>query len=556
MAPTGSFTFVLHSHIPYCRKAGRWPHGEEWIHEAILDSYLPLLVALYRLADRGIPFKLTMSLTPVLAEQLADDTVMQHFEAFVEDKILRAERDVARFRFQGDERFEELARMYLGRYSELLGTFRDTFRRDLIGAFGRLQQEGYIEIVVSAATHGYLPLLARDSSVYAQLATGTRVYRRYFGIEPKAVWLPECGYRPAYWTGENQHVRAGLETFLAELGLGLFFAETHAIRGGMPVGKAVGDAVGLYGLIPRRYVVPAEPHREPRLRTTFRPYWVQTTEVAAVGRNERTGIQVWSAEHGYPGDFWYREFHKKDGQSGLQYWRITGAEVGLGDKEPYSPAGARWRVEEHSQHFVRLVVEELATFRAETGQHGLLAAMYDTELFGHWWFEGVDWIEKVLELMAGQPAIEIVRATDYIEAYPPEEVLALPESSWGQGGGHFTWLNVDTEWMWPMIHQAERRLEAVVDAFLDRKPAETALKQACRELLLLQASDWPFLITTGQAAEYAIERFEAHYDRFTTLVELLEAGAFEDASAKALEYYELDKVFPDLDPRDFQRREP
>jgi 1,4-alpha-glucan branching enzyme len=556
MGSLGSFTFVLHSHIPYCRRAGRWPHGEEWIHEAILDTYLPLLVALYRLAEEGVPFRLTISLTPVLAEQLKDSTVVQHFEVFAEDKILRAEKDIERFRARGDDRFEELARMYHSRYRELLAAFVGTFGRDLVAAFGRLQQEGYLELLTSAATHGYLPLLGRDSSIHGQLATGVRSYRRMLGVEPRSVWLPECGYRPAYWTSENEHVRPGLETFLAELGLRLFFVETHAIRGGTPVGKAMGDAVGPYGMIARRYVVPAQAFPEPTLRTTFRPYWVQSTEVAAIGRNERTGIQVWSAEHGYPGDFWYREFHKKDGVSGLQYWRVTGAEVGLGEKEPYSPAGARWRVEEHSQHFARLVVDELAAYNAETGDHGILAAVYDTELFGHWWYEGIDWMEKVLRVLASQQAVEMVTASQYLEAHPPVDVLALPESSWGQGGSHFTWMNADTAWMWPLVHGAERRLEALVDAVSEIDAAKPGLRQLCRELLLLQSSDWPFLITTGQAAEYAVERFQTHLDRFVLLASLLEAGEFERAALRADEIYELDKIFPDIDPEDFRRREP
>lgn len=556
MAPLGSFTFVLHSHIPYCRKAGRWPHGEEWIHEAILDTYLPLLVALYRLVDEGLRFRITLSLTPVLAEQLKDVTVIQHFETFAEDKIVRAERDVSRFHAKGDDRLEELARMYRQRYAELLDAFRGTFGRDVVGAFGRLQREGYAEILTSAATHGYLPLLGRDSSIHGQLATGIRSYRRLIGVDPRSVWLPECGYRPAYWTTENEHVRPGLEVFLAEHGLRLFFVETHAIRGGTPVGKAMGDAIGPYGMVARRYVVPAQTFPEPTLRSTFRPYWVQSPEVAAIGRNERTGIQVWSADHGYPGDFWYREFHKRDGISGLQYWRVTGADVGLGDKELYSPAGARWRVEEHSHHFTRLVVEELTAYNAETGDHGILAAIYDTELFGHWWYEGIDWLEKVLRNFADQRLVEVVTASEYLEAHPPIDVLALPESSWGQGGGNFTWLNADTEWMWPLIHGAERRLEGLVDSLSGIETAQPALKQLCRELLLMQSSDWPFLITTGQAAEYAIERFEAHLDRFSLLADLLEAQDLAAASEKAAELYELDKLFPDIEPEDFSRREP
>lgn len=557
----GAFTFVLHSHIPYCRRAGRWPHGEEWLHEAMAETYVPLLVELYNLHEEGVPIHLTLGITPVLAEQLADPLVLDHFDAYLQEKLQAAEGDIARFREKERDPLRlELARFYRDWYEGVQEAFRERFGRDLIGAFRRLQEAGVVELLTSAATHGYLPLLERDSSIYGQLAVGVATYQRHFGRAPRAVWLPECAYRPAFYADRpgGRYYKPGLEEFLLDLGLRLFFGETHTIEGGRPVGKATDEVVGPYGNIPRRYLVPLpEEYAEPTLRTTYLPYWVGLSEVAVIGRNNRTGMQVWSADWGYPGDADYREFHKKDGLSGLQYWRVTGPRLDLAHKDLYRPQWARYKVEQHAEHFSRLVEDLLCAFHAETGRFGICASNYDTELFGHWWFEGVAWLGAVLRRLARSEVVDLTTASAYLEAHPPEETLVLPEGSWGAGGTHFTWDNPDTHWMWDPIHEAERKMEEVVARY-PQAPEDQALvlTQAARELLLLQASDWPFLVTTGQAAAYAVERFQTHLDRFHRLADLALAGRLgPEAQALAREFFALDNVFPDLDYRVFQGRE-
>jgi 1,4-alpha-glucan branching enzyme len=552
----GAFTFVLHSHIPYCRRAGRWPHGEEWIHEAAVGCYLPLLSAFRTLAADGVAFRLTISMTPVLLEQLADGLVRAHLTEFIQEKLQRAVADVARFEATGDGRLA-VARFYVDHFQWLQRLYEDELGGDIVGEFRRLQDQGYLEVAASAATHGYLPLLSRDSSIAAQIGVGVQTYARHFGRRPRSFWLPECAYRPAY-VADDGHIRPGLETFLAEEGVHVFFAETHAIEGGRPVGKAMGDALGPYGEIRRRYAIPEVPYRPPTLRTTYLPYWVQTPRVAAIGRNNRTGLQVWSADHGYPGEFHYREFHKKDGISGLHYWAVSGARVDLADKGLYDPSAAQERVQGHADHFSHLIEDLISGFHHEHGRYGIISSAYDTELFGHWWFEGVDWIREVLRRLSASDRVALTTAGQFIEEHPPEDILSLPESSWGQAGNHFTWLNADTEWMWPLIHEAEVRMERL--AANNGAPASTArtiaLNQAGRELLLLQSSDWPFLVTTGQAADYAVSRFEDHLERFQRLVGLIEDGQDDAAAHLAAELYEIDKLFPDLTYDRFRSREP
>lgn len=550
MPRIGAFTFVLHSHLPYCRQAGRWPHGEEWLHEAAAETYIPLIDALYRLLDEGVPARLTLGLTPVLLEQLADDEVRANFLLYLDEKISAASSDIPRFERQGNAHLAYLAAFYHDFYQSVRHSFVGRYEGNLVSAFRRLQDAGLIEIVTSAATHGYLPLLDRDESINLQLRTAVQSYKRHFGRSPRAIWLPECAYRPGYLS-EDGRERPGLEVFLARHDLGLFFAETHLIEGGRPVGVAAGEAIGPYGMITRRYLVPFTEIQPEQPATTYLPYYVSQAEVAAIGRNNRTGLQVWSADWGYPGDFDYREFHKKDGVSGLQYWRVTGAGVDLGDKDLYHPDWAAGKVNAHADHFVRLVTDLLQGFHGETGEFGILAANYDTELFGHWWFEGIAWLESVLRHLARSELVELTTASDYLQAHPPKTVLHLPEGSWGAGGGHFTWDNTDTHWMWPIIHAAEAHMAAAVAANPSASgAARHVLDQAARELLLLQSSDWPFLVSTGQAAQYAIERFRSHVERFESLLASLEQGEPDRVLASSL--WERDKVFPEIDYRWYQ----
>lgn len=550
-AAAGAFTFVLHSHLPYCRRAGRWPHGEEWIHEAASETYLPLLDALRGLQRDRVPINLTFGMTPVLVEQLADSLVLENLVTFMQERRDNAIADVTRFRGSDEPEREGIAAWYVRRYERLLTLLQDELHGDIIGAFRALQDDGVIEVATSAATHGYLPLMSRDSTIRAQVGTGVRAYRRHFGREPRSFWLPECAYRPAYIAEgpAGPVTRPGIEAFLAEAGLRVFFVETHTIEGGRPVGKAAGDAVGPYAEVSRRWVIPLPPSSEPTSATTFHPYWVARPQVAALGRNNRTGMQVWSAQHGYPGEARYREFHKRDGVSGLHYWSVTGPDVDLGDKVLWNPEDAFAYVGQHAEHFSNLVRESLVEYRRHDPQGGIISAAFDTELFGHWWFEGIDWLAGVLRRLAAMGEVELTSAGRYVTERPPEVVLDLPESSWGEGGGHFVWDNAATRWMWPLIHAAEARIELLSERHAHATgPLRAVVDQAAREALLLQSSDWPFLITTGQAKDYAAERFENHVERFNELCALAESGQVGDAAAAvARRYWELDNVFPDID---------
>ena len=179
------------------------------------------------------------------------------------------------------------------------------------------------------------------------------------------------------------------------------------------------------------------------------------------------------------------------------------------------------------------------------------------QLFGHWWFEGADWIKHVLRQLAASDSVELTTASEIVDEHRPDRVLALPESSWGAGGGHFTWLNQDTEWMWPVIHEAESRMEQLVADYPDASGSRAdVLNQAARELLLLESSDWPFLVTTGQAKEYATQRFNEHVERFNSLAAMATADSLDVQQAEHLaNLQEADNPFADIDYPNFAARQ-
>ncbi len=488
------------------------------------------------LREAGVPYKLTLGLTPVLLEQLADADILRRFDEYLTDQERRAERDVGRFNELGDYALETLARGYLDHFQQLGHAFRRRFSHDLVGGFRDLVASGHVEVLTSAATHGYLPLLRRPTAIRSQLSTGTRSTRRLLGIEPSGVWLPECAYAP------------GLERYLEEARLTHFFIDAPLL-----VGRTVAATSRRFRLADGKrwesgggVAWPADPVTQylgPADILT--PYLVGSSRVAAIARHPRVSGQVWSAQHGYPGDAAYREFHRKDDVSGLRYWRVTDQRLDLGEKQLYEWDVARARTAVHAAHFVELVRDELAAHRRETERDGLLVAAFDLELFGHWWFEGVAWLGEALRGFAdGRPTTTSVAA--HLAASPPATAVTLHEGSWGKNNDHSTWLNERTATMWPELDGAAELLEDVVATPPGGRLAERAVAQAARELLLAQASDWEFLITTGQAEQYARERFRMHLLRFGRAVEIARRGRGDDEGELA-ELEESDNPFSDVD---------
>ena len=300
-----------------------------------------------------------------------------------------------------------------------------------------------------------------------------------------------------------------------------------------------------------RYLIPWTQANPNEGVTTVQAYKLESApELAVIGRDDRATTQVWGAINGYPRDVDYREPQRRFGLSDLPYWRITGDLVDPHDKDYYHPDWARYKMEQHAEHFAHMIGDMIRDYHDSTGNYGLISTHIDARLFGHWWFEGSRWLSMVLRHLADTETIDLVTTSTYLDAQPAQQTIELTEGSWGTGGGHFIWNNPVNDWIWPLIHDAEARMEALVAAADTPGDDEAALlAQAARELLLLQSADWPLMLTLHEDRAYALERFNDHLERFNTLADSLESGTPDRALADR--YWEIDHLFPDIDYRVF-----
>src|SRR6185503_2418392 len=231
-------------------------------------------------------------------------------------------------------------------------------------------------------------------------------------------------------------------------------------------------------------------------------------DVVAFVRDPECTRQVWSRHGGFPGDGGYLEFHKIRYPGGLKFWRVTHPQADLGLKEPYEPNTARARAWGHAAH-LHWVLRNRAQAPHDPGE-GVIVAPFDTELFGHWWFEGVDFVADLYRHLESQPNPVPRTASEHLAAGPPGAAIALAPGSWGANGDFSMWLNPATRWTWERLWALEQRFWNAAPGALADPAFGPVLAQAARELLLLQSSDWQFIISTGAAADYASQRFSGH----------------------------------------------
>jgi 1,4-alpha-glucan branching enzyme len=518
----GYLALVLHAHLPFVRELDHEESLEQnWLFEAITETYVPLLLVLDDLVQDGIDFRLTFSITPTLASMLSDPLLQSRYVARLERLIELAEKEVART--GSDPQFAPLARMYHALFTRIHDAFVLRYRKDLLGEFRRLQALGYIDIMASAATHAYLPLLlVNESAVNAQIKVGVEHYRRTFRRTPTGFWLPECGYSP------------GLDTFLDEEGIRFTILETHGIT------RA--DERPRYGINAPIYC---------------------PSGVAAFGRDPDCSRQVWSASEGYPGDYDYREFYRDIGHdldhdyirpyiqpdgtrmdTGIKYHRITGK----GNyKDPYVPEWAERKAEIHAEHFLEERIKQIGRLEDLMDRSPVMVAPYDAELFGHWWFEGPRWLDHLIrKIAARQDTIRLVTLSEYLKEYPVNQTATPCMSSWGSNGFNEVWLNGKNDWIYPHVHTAGAMMEdlAAPSPAL-RGPALRAVNQAARELLLAQASDWAFMINSGNMADYAGRRLKSHLDRFHRLDDQIERSRVDEKWLETIE--NQDNIFSGIE---------
>jgi 1,4-alpha-glucan branching enzyme len=520
----GTVVLALHAHLPYVRHPEHEQSLEEsWLFEAIADCYLPLLDILERLSKDGVPFRITLSLSPTLVAMWNDALLRNRCGRYLSARCELGERELRRT--AGDSRLSELARFHVDRFERCRSWYELRFGRDLAGAFRRLAEAGVLELITTAATHAFLPLLEPRSAVRAQIAVGLDQHRSVFGHQPLGFWLPECGYA------------AGIDELLAEQGVRYSFLDTHGLSGAKP-----GPRFGCYAPMLTR------------------------AGVAVFARDPAASQQVWSAEVGYPGDASYREFHRdigfeldaeaigpalrpagRPGFTGFKYQRVTGGEP----KALYEPAKGLARALEHARHFAQSRVAQAQALEGAMRRAPMVVAPYDAELFGHWWFEGPEFLEAAIrEMVAG--GLRLRTPGEILRDEPLLQVGAPAESSWGRGGDARTWSNPKTDWIVKAVNRASSEMGELVElvSSIGASAGQAAgIRQAARELLLAQASDWPFMITNGTFAGYAERRVQDHLAAFEQV--RLALGSGRPVDELAAERRVRTPLFEDLDPMAF-----
>ncbi|TEB13117.1 1,4-alpha-glucan branching protein domain-containing protein [Pelotomaculum propionicicum] len=523
----GYLALVLHAHLPYIRHPEDPGIMEErWLFEAITECYVPLIMAFEKLVKDGVNFKITLSLSPPLVTMLNDHLLQERYLRHLKRLISLAEAEIARN--EKSPAFRNVAEMYFNRLNELRRSFEDDYEGNLILPIQSLQALGVLEVITTCATHGYLPLIMTREARRSQVQLAVEQYGRFFGRLPAGIWLPECAYVP------------GVDEILKEFGLRYFFVETHGINLASPVSR--------YGV--------------------YAPVFCRSG-VAAFGRDPESSRQVWDRHTGYPGNPFYREFYRDIGydldldylapylpggnircDTGLKYFRITGR----GDyKEPYQPDIAGLKAVEDAVDFAGKRGQQVRQLAEWMDRKPIIVAPYDAELFGHWWYEGPIWLENLCRAVdSGRDGIRMSTPAGYLGEYVENQVVDLAASSWGEGGYNEVWLNPSNDWIYRHLHRAETTMVDLADLYPNASGAvRRTLNQAARELLLAQSSDWAFIIKTGTAVQYAVQRTSEHINHFNSLTSSLVDGQVNEE--ELANYERQDSIFPDIDYNIYSR---
>lgn len=523
----GALVLILHAHLPFIRHPEHeFFLEEDWYFEALTETYIPLLHSWERLNAEGLPPRIGISFSPTLCAMMEDQLLQSRYRRYLTQRLELAEKEVGRLR--SDPQYFQSAVMYRDRFKECLEYLNRNFN-DMLGPFRRLQEAGAIEIVTCTATHGMLPLMIHPEAVYAQVAVAAQEYRRRFNRKPAGIWLGECAYAP-----QVSHA-------LARAGFRFFFVDQHGLDFARPKPRH-----GVYAL-------------------------AQTPEgVGVFGRDMESAKQVWSSIEGYPGDPSYREFYRDLGYDGdleyirpylhpdgvrrnlgIKYHRVTG-HVDLNEKEPYNPEDALNTARIHAEHFLRAREEQSRRLTRDMGVTPVIVSTYDAELYGHWWFEGPAFLEEVVRQSYRPDSVIEMRTPSSVLQESTEMDIVQPEiCSWGDKGYFEVWLNGENDWVYPHLHTIAGRMIHLAKRFTaeDHPSAleERALNQCAREVLLAQASDWPFMMTIGSHVEYAQGRIQAHVGNFLKLEAQLNNRAVDQEFLSGLE--SRHGLFPNIDFR-------
>jgi 1,4-alpha-glucan branching enzyme len=506
----GYLALVLHAHIPYFRPSESQAVQEElWYYQAMTDTYLPLLAMIKRLQKERIDFRLTLSLTPTLLALFSDPAMIQRYDQYLTKNIHFAAKEQQRIK--QDAALHAIAKLLTAKLQENQAVF-ESCSGNLVHAFKQLQDEGFIEIIASTATHAFLPLMKTEEAMKAQIATAIRDYKRHFARKPRGIWLPECGFTP------------GIDRILQQFGIDYFFVDSAAVAMAVPQ-----PSTGL-----------AAP-----LKT---PYGVHAFPIDPDCIN-----QVSHTETGYHGDYDYREVPRESNE--VNYYRITGPG---NHRELYKPRRAMMKAAKHADHFLSSRQQQIKLWSLGKQHKPIIVAAYNAELFGHWWNEGIQWLELLNQkICQDQSVISLITPSEYLNEFPSSEIGLLRESSWGRSQSFELWLHDHNAWIYRHLHQAEERMIKLATVHEHQQSSgssyagllQRALNQASRKLMLAQCSDWAMLLEAGVNIDLAVQRTKSHIGCFHYICDMIERLEIDERLLCDLE--EKDKIFPLTDYLDF-----
>ncbi len=532
MKKNGFFTLMLHAHLPFINHPDFKQYMEErWLFEAITETYIPFLMVFKNLESKNIFFRITMSITPPLMEMLVNKDLQEKYLNYLDSSIALAKKEIEKTKDENEKKLK-MANYYFEKLNEIKKFYLEC-NGNILSEFASFQEKGYLEIITCNATHGFLPLMLRyPEAVKAQIEIGVQTYENYMGKKPRGTWLAECAYVP------------GVDKFLSEAGLKFFFVDTH--------GLIYGDPTPKYGV--------------------YEP--VITPEgVFVLARDPESSQQVWSAEVGYPGDPAYREFYKDVGferddeyispyidpsgircNTGIKYYRITGKNVSIDDKDYYDIDKAKEIVKIHAKDFAHKKKEQILRLSKEMGDVAPnIVAPFDAELYGHWWYEGPMFIEALFEELASIPEVIPATPPEVFDRMEAVQIVVPNSSTWGANGYNEVWLNGKNDWIYRHLDEMTERMIrlATIHKNTSNPNIEAALNQMARELLLAQSSDWAFIITTGTTVEYAENRTKFFLNNFMNIEKEVNDDNIDKKYIEKLNW--LDAIFPKIDFRVFAK---
>ncbi|MEA2049989.1 MAG: 1,4-alpha-glucan branching protein domain-containing protein [Campylobacterota bacterium] len=496
----GYWVPVLHSHLPFVKHPEHDYFLEEhWLFEAITECYIPLLKNLQKLYEENIDFRITTSVTPPLAQMLDDTHLMEKYGKYLDRLIELGVKEVERTK--DDDVYRDIAIYYKNFFEKTKEFFDGFLKQNVLNGYKFFNDVGKLEVITCGATHGFLPLLSVNrKAVEVQIEIAVESHKRHFNKPPKGIWLPECAYYD------------GLDEILKDNGIEFFFMDSH--------GLVYGEPTALNGV--------------------YAPIYTQNS-VAAFARDPHSAKQVWSSKEGYPGDFNYRDFYRDIGYdldydyikdyidpdgsrvfTGFKYHKVTGDSD---FKEVYDPKVAMDTTVSHAKDFHFNREKQFEYLGQNMDRTPMVVSPYDAELFGHWWFEGPQFLYNVFKEINKHKVIKAVTPNEYLSMYSKNQVVNPSASSWGDEGYYDVWLNETNAWIYRHLHNMADEMVYLANEHKDENDFGKirVLNQMARELLLAQSSDWAFLMTTKTAIEYSEQRTKEHIHNFNKLQEMIES---------------------------------